>query len=611
MKRQWAQGLILAVVLAGVIAWAWFHLGIGVSALEPGWASYARGDFETTVKVARERLKLDDQDPEAMRLLARASGRLGRDALANALYKRLGADQLDAEDLEILGLGLYRAGQKPAAERTWLDALKRQPDRAAVIEHLMYLEIEQNRFAEAIERARKLAMTAGWELSGRLHEGELAYELGDFAEAAQALEAGLARPEANQTAPERLKRVKKLLVRAYLAQGKPERARQRLEELASRSPDSETSWLLGRALLQAGQVDLTTLQAGAPYRAANPLELEPAPMVGEGRCRSCHQDISNTYQVSGHGRTLLRGKELYDFPYPNQIRDPDDPAVHHEFKKASSKVEFIASREDQVRRMVAEYAFGDPRHYVSFVGHDQAEAPYVFRLSHYREGSQAGWSRTTGHSADAKGEFDFLGKRLDLADGVLKCLFCHSTSPRSILTGEGAAAGDRAIGCERCHGPGGNHLKSAAANLEDAAIIAPQRATSADRLRLCAQCHALHQKLNLDRTDPYWLRFQSTTLPWSRCLTGSGDRFDCNTCHAPHGDADRSQARYNSICMRCHTSKAVANDAATVKASVCPVNARDDCIRCHMPAVRVEALHASFTDHYIRIHPDVPAQSRR
>jgi hypothetical protein len=45
--------------------------------------------------------------------------------------------------------------------------------------------------------------------------------------------------------------------------------------------------------------------------------------------------------------------------------------------------------------------------------------------------------RTTGHTPTADGGRDFLGKPMDLADGVYKCLFCHTTNPRSVLESAG------------------------------------------------------------------------------------------------------------------------------------------------------------------------------
>ncbi len=39
--------------------------------------------------------------------------------------------------------------------------------------------------------------------------------------------------------------------------------------------------------------------------------------------------------------------------------------------------------------------------------------------------------------------------------------------------------------------------------------------------------------------------------------------------------------------------------------SICPVNPSDGCIACHMPPFESKPLHATFADHYIRVHPEL------
>jgi hypothetical protein len=230
--------------------------------------------------------------------------------------------------------------------------------------------------------------------------------------------------------------------------------------------------------------------------------------------------------------------------------------------------------------------------------------------------------RTTGHSPDAAGGRNFLGKPIELVDGIYKCLFCHATDPKAVFDGTGPAAGDRAIGCERCHGPGANHLRAINSKLGDTAIVNPANASAEGRLRVCAQCHGFHHESPLPRTDPFWIRFQGTTTAWSRCYSESAGSFDCMTCHDPHHDAERSPADYNGRCTTCHSGKPIsaADRGPTVtgpriesppRASVCPVNPSDGCIGCHMPAYESKPLHASFTDHYIRVHPELHGKRAR
>jgi hypothetical protein len=347
------------------------------------------------------------------------------------------------------------------------------------------------------------------------------------------------------------------------------------------------------------------------------LESEPSLFVGEARCADCHREIFRAVQASRHSSTLGRGEALSHLPYPDQpLPDPDDPEVTHTFRREDGRVRIETRVQDKVLRAVVAYAFGSPDHYVSLVGRDAQGHPYILRLSHFQAGRDSGWVRTTGHTADAGAGDDFLGKPLDIADGIHRCLFCHATDPKAVLDQSGPASADRAIGCERCHGPGGNHLRAIAAKLDDPAIVSPADAPAEGRLRVCGQCHSHHQELPLPRTDPYWIRFQGTTLPWSRCYTESAGSLDCMTCHDPHHDTDRSQGHSNARCLTCHSPGPTAETKTTDRASanladraargaICPVNTAKGCVGCHMPPFESRPLHATFTDHYIRVHPEL------
>ncbi len=281
--------------------------------------------------------------------------------------------------------------------------------------------------------------------------------------------------------------------------------------------------------MQTGDVPEATaaLRLAGSYRAEHRMEPEPSPHSGEARCAECHPEIARDQQAGRHASTLVRGGDLAKLPYPDgPVPDPDDPAVVHRFRRDGDSIRFETEAGGAVRSAVIAYAFGSPDHYVSPVGPDDRGRPYILRLSHYATARDAGWVRTTGHTADASGSRDYLGKPLEGPDGLYKCLFCHATNPRSILEGTGPASRDRAIGCERCHGPGDSHVKAARAKLADLAIVNPAAATAEERVRLCGQCHSQHLALPSPppRTDPYWIRFQGTTLTWSRCYTESAVR---------------------------------------------------------------------------------------
>jgi hypothetical protein len=229
-----------------------------------------------------------------------------------------------------------------------------------------------------------------------------------------------------------------------------------------------------------------------------------------------------------------------------------------------------------------------------------------------------GWDVTTGQPPRPDQQLALYQGRSLSIDNLRHCMNCHNTNPHAILTATGPESSDRAIGCERCHGPGGNHLKvtsskNVATNHDsDLAIARPSLASGPAIVELCADCHS-QKKLGVGLTpgSTKSIRFQGTTLTWSRCYKESDSKLDCVTCHNPHRNAETSAQWYVSRCLQCHSSasatvKRAGSLASGIEASgrtSCPVQPAFGCIGCHMPKLETRMAHTVFTDHFIRVHP--------
>jgi hypothetical protein len=329
------------------------------------------------------------------------------------------------------------------------------------------------------------------------------------------------------------------------------------------------------------------------------MALEPAPYVGSARCAACHPANARRHRESHHARTFWAGAALAGLPLPDRpLPDPAAAAVVHALHRSGDEIDVETRAEGRTYRALLVYAFGSDDRGLTPVGRDQDGTWRELRMSRYSGGTV--WDVTTGHDARPEKDADWLGKALG-EDELRRCIGCHTTSPRVARTDAGALKGDRGIGCERCHGPGGHHVAAVAAGLDDPAIARPRLARGEPIVRLCGQCHSPKGRA-VSPADPTSIRFQATTLTWSRCYTqGQGrDRLDCVTCHDPHRDAETSPAAYESKCLDCHGAKAGPR---------CPVNPTRGCIGCHMPTDRVAIPHSPFTDHFIRVHPSGPAPS--
>jgi hypothetical protein len=170
---------------------------------------------------------------------------------------------------------------------------------------------------------------------------------------------------------------------------------------------------------------------------------------------------------------------------------------------------------------------------------------------------------------------------------------------------ETPVARDHGIGCERCHGPGGNHLAAVDTAFPDLAIAHPGSAGAAQVVALCGECHTAPAKTT--ERDPGFLRYQASGLVLSRCYTESGDRLSCTTCHDPHQDLNTSRAFYEAICLKCHApAPRVTHGAVLPKPAAgraCPTGAKMGCLECHMPRIRGAVPRTVFTDHWIKVRP--------
>jgi hypothetical protein len=427
-------------------------------------------------------------------------------------------------------------------------------------------------------------------------------------------------------APDRLARV---LLRA----GRPDEAGERLRFASAGRPDDEASWLLSRVALQRKDWPATraVLERSAGFRDSHPVLPEPAPYVGAARCAGCHPREFRAQQASRHARTFLRDSELGGVRLPgSSLSEPAVPSVSHRLRRDPyGRIHQETTIAGRVLEAVVEYAFGSEDRGLTFVGRDRDGRAYELRLSEYRDThandpaarSAAHWDTTLGQNPRPARAEEYLGRPLD-EDGVRGCLLCHVTDPDAIVGRSGPCASDRAIGCERCHGPAGHHLLAVEGKLVDIdpAIARPRLATGPEVVGLCSGCHSPHRQ-EVRRDDPTAVRFQGTTLTWSRCYSETDGALDCVTCHDPHRDATTQAAHYEARCLECHSrdgsQQATADGSASDRRgsrrrspreswprTTCPVNPSRGCVACHMPAVPGAGSHSTFTDHFIRVHRD-------
>ncbi|MFO0904456.1 MAG: tetratricopeptide repeat protein [Pirellulales bacterium] len=358
--------------------------------------------------------------------------------------------------------------------------------------------------------------------------------------------------------------------------------------------------------------------AAAKRRSFHPRE---AGYVGSAVCAECHGEIARRYQgTHSMARSMAPiGQEtpIEDFTKARfqppgfreyEVERTGDGTFHHErWKDVDGETIY-----DQ--KVKIDFAMGSGRRGRSFV---LSRDGFLFQSSLSWYSQEQRWDLAPGYPPRIHDRFD---RKL-----LLQCVYCHAG-----LIDVEDMSNDRfgqppfveaAIGCERCHGPGADHVakqtKSPAAGPDDS-ICNPSRLGPAEREAVCYQCHLRREpsftqagKSPFDYRpgqayDEVWLTYvpsdprpeELATLVEqhraSECFRQSAGRFGCTSCHDPHerpAPAARD-AFYRERCNQCHADRGCSFPAES------RAEAQDSCIRCHMPSSPTRGIpHTALTDH--------------
>ena len=191
------------------------------------------------------------------------------------------------------------------------------------------------------------------------------------------------------------------------------------------------------------------------------------------------------------------------------------------------------------------------------------------------------------------------------------CFGCHTVHATTTAGLEPLHA-EPGIGCEACHGPGLEHVKSMQQKNASVApgpgshagrIYQPAKLSPADSIDFCGACHRSFADASLSvgpQADRAVVRFQPYRLEESKCWRATQDeRLTCVACHDPHQPLNRESASYDKNCLQCH-SGVTKDHIPDHQAKVCP-KATQECVTCHMQKVELASMHGTFSDHFIRI----------
>lgn len=342
----------------------------------------------------------------------------------------------------------------------------------------------------------------------------------------------------------------------------------------------------------------------APARPSAPPRIPPVPVittaearrfVGSEACASCHGAEAEAHGRSHHSRTLAPIDKSDVFRLARLDQTVHDPALGITYtwrlKEGKPVCRVYRIRDGAAEELTPAYVVGSGHHGYTFLFQKKG----VFmesRLSYYPPARR--WTWTPGQE-DLTPFRAPMGRVLQSGDSF-SCFICHSTN--LVHQGEQALP-DRSrfnVGCERCHGPGKEHVEAARAGRKPGHVWDYRGASADTVMQLCGQCHREPGAIPEDKLDeqPDSARFAGTALGASKCYKNSGGRLSCLSCHNPHEPVSTDRASYERVCKSCHTGQAGGQ-------KLCPVNRASRCISCHMPERHMpDPPEVKFHYHFIK-----------
>jgi len=320
--------------------------------------------------------------------------------------------------------------------------------------------------------------------------------------------------------------------------------------------------------------------------------------VGSKACIECHK--AQAAQLSAPmGQALEVAPDCRVITERGRLTFKNGPYTYELARQGKSVVYTVSDGSSSISKPIL-YCFGQGHVGQTYLFRHN-DVLYETRVSYFEKLRKLDF--TIGHKAAVPTSLeDALGRAIG-GEEPQQCFGCHTT---------GAVHGlelkldqlNAGVGCEACHGPGEKHLVAAKAKRLDRLEIFNPGDLGAHELSqsFCGTCHTGFEQAMLQpgQGDINNIRFQPYRMFNSRGHNTNDSRVGCVACHNPHEKLERDVAYYDPKCLACHLTKSTDPKTARRNADACPVSTRQ-CVTCHMPKVELPGMHASFTDHWIRI----------
>lgn len=327
--------------------------------------------------------------------------------------------------------------------------------------------------------------------------------------------------------------------------------------------------------------------------------------AGEKTCIQCHKKVYDSFTHNVHRNTSsvldenfldslsLKSNEFY---YTDELKVTVEKRQNSVFQIASANGVIIDEQRFDI-------AFGSGEKAQTYAYWKENKL-YQLPLSYYK--AQHTWMNSPG----------FPSNQIHYDRAILsRCLECHGSFIEKKIVAKGSLAVEEhlnksaviyGIDCERCHGPGANHVSYHQQFPEEK--VAKYMVTYASlnrrqKLDMCGVCHSgndqkTHKTTFAFKPGDTLAKFlipnfgvkpkeeidvhgkQNQMLAASACFINSST-LDCVSCHNTHESQKQTLMAYSQKCVSCHEQTKHSEKTINL---VNEISLKENCIDCHMPA---------------------------
>jgi hypothetical protein len=337
-----------------------------------------------------------------------------------------------------------------------------------------------------------------------------------------------------------------------------------------------------------------------------PVDARGEVYAGSAACMKCHKDVYSSFIHTAHFQTsrpanlqsihgsFAAGKNVFDFASNQKV-------VMERRDSGLYQCGYINGKLTESQRFDIVIGGIKAETYLYWKGKSLYELP----ISYFN--ALQSWTNGPGYATDMIN----FGRPI-----VTRCLECHSSYinelPQRTLRREAPEFDQNSliygIDCERCHGPGANHVNFHTENpdAKKAMYMVSYKTLSREqKLNTCAVCHSGNREklersafdfkpgdtLSKFKVHDYFLQKvdsstldvhgnQNGLLSASKCFLMSN--MDCLTCHNTHVNERGNLALYSQRCMNCHNT--ANHNVCKLHSPQLSAGMKNNCIDCHMPA---------------------------